>query len=176
MYWIKSKWPFIIFILLSLCVFILTIYVLIFNLEWKIFLIALYTLLIIIIILTIIFRRSKKIRHIGSIEEFEKSLKGGLYHFKCPTCNGIFALKKSKSNNKRPIKMNCPDCGSFGIIPPNPVCIKEDIPEKKSRKANFRCMECGEGITVWAEGKDLYDNIIVYSCPFCGVKKNLNRF
>lgn len=144
--------------------------------EWKIFLIASYIVLIVLIIITFIIRRRKPVRQIGSVEEFEKSLKGGLYHFKCPTCYGIFAVKKSKSNDKRPVKMNCPDCGSFGFIPPNPVCIKAEIPEKKSIKANFRCIECGEGITVWAEGKDLYDNIIVYSCPFCGVEKKLDRF
>lgn len=176
MSWIKSKWPFVIFILLSLCVFILTIYDTIFYMEWKIFLIASYIVLVVLIIITIIIRRKKPLRQIGSIEEFEKSLKGRLYHFKCPICNGIFAVKKSKSNDKRPVKMNCPDCGSFGFIPPNPVCIKDDIPEKKSIKANFRCIECGEGITVWAEGKDLYDNVIVYSCPFCGVEKKLDRF
>jgi len=112
----------------------------------------------------------------GTIEEFEKSFKGGLFHFKCPTCNGIFAVKKSKSNNKKPVKMCCPDCGAIGLIPSNPVCIKDVIPEKKSMKANFRFIECGEGITVWAEGKDLYENITVYCCPFYGVERKLNRF
>ena len=110
------------------------------------------------------------------IEEFEKRLEGGLYHFKCPTCKGIFAIKKSKGNNKKPTKMTCPDCGAIGVISSSPCQIEEVIPEKKSVKANFKCNICGEGITIWAEGTDLYKNVNVYSCPFCGEKKPLTRF
>ena len=109
------------------------------------------------------------------ISEFEKSLKGGLYHFKCPTCTGIFAIKKSRKNNKKYIKMTCPDCGAIGIIPPVPAQSEETIPEKKSLKANFKCNVCGEGITVWAEGTDLYKGVQVYSCPYCGEKESMKK-
>ncbi len=112
---------------------------------------------------------------IGNIEEFKKTLKGGLNHFKCPNCKGIFAIKRSKNNNKKPIKMTCPDCGILGIIPSNPLCIEEEIPEKKSLKTNFKCLICGEEITIWAEGTDLYNNTQVFSCPFCGTKKPLKK-
>lgn len=175
MSFIKSRWPLIILVLLGLCVFIITIYDTIFNKEWKIYLIASYIVLIVLLILTILLRRRKPKKQIGVVEQFEKTLKGGLYHFKCPTCSGIFAIKKSKSNDKKSVKMSCPDCGVIGFIPPHPVCIKGDIPKKKSIKANFRCIYCGEGITVWAEGKELYNDMIVYSCPFCGVEKRLDR-
>ena len=37
-----------------------------------------------------------------SIEKFEQSLEGRLQHFKCPQCTGVFAVKKSKHNNKIP--------------------------------------------------------------------------
>ena len=172
---IKSKWQFILFSFLLFIVLILTLYDILFDKNWKIYLILSYIFLFVFFSLIIYFKRKKLLRQIGTIEEFEKSLKGGLFHFKCPTCNGIFAIKKSKRNNKKSVKMCCPDCGAIGLIPPHPICITEVIPEKKSIKANFRCLKCGEGITVWAEGKDLYEDIIVYSCPFCGVKKKLNR-
>ncbi|GAH17075.1 unnamed protein product, partial [marine sediment metagenome] len=35
--------------------------------------------------------------------------------------------------------MTCPDCGAIGVISPNPAQIEEEIPEKKSIKANFKC-------------------------------------
>ena len=37
------------------------------------------------------------------------------------------------------------------------------IPEKKSIKANFKCEVCNEGLTIWAEGTDLYNKLHVYS-------------
>ena len=39
------------------------------------------------------------------------------------------AIKKSKSNNKKTVKMTCPDCGVIGVISPNPAFIEEEIPE-----------------------------------------------
>ena len=67
--------------------------------------------------------------------------------------------------------MTCPDCGAIGVIPPNPIFVEEEIPEKKSLKVNFRCGVCGEGVTIWAEGTDLYKETQVYTCPFCGGRK-----
>lgn len=129
----------------------------------------------ILFILFILLLKKEKITQ-NSIEEFEKTLKGGLYHFKCPSCNGIFAVKKSKKNNKKTVKMTCPDCGMIGFIPSHPEKIEEEIPEKKSLKANFKCISCGESITIWAEGTELHKKINVYTCPFCGIKKPLKRF
>jgi predicted RNA-binding Zn-ribbon protein involved in translation (DUF1610 family) len=176
MRWIKTPWPFIILSLLGLIVLVFSIFDVIY--DWKLILlsIVLYIVLFILILLVIYLRSKKEIPSITTVEEFEKRLKGGLYHFKCPTCSGIFAIKKSKSNNKKYIKMTCPDCGAIGHIPPNPAVIEEEIPEKKSIKASFECTLCGEGITVWAEGTELYKDVSVYSCPFCGEKKSLKRF
>ena len=144
--------------------------------EWMIVILAINALLLILILTIIVYLYSKKPRVSYSVEEFEKRLKGGLYHFKCSSCGGIFAIKKSKENNKKPIKMTCPDCGIMGVIPSEPVCIEEEIPEKKSVKASFECRRCGEGITIWAEGTDLFSGVSVYTCPFCGEKKPLKRF
>ena len=143
--------------------------------DWMLAILLIYAILIILIVTTILYFYSKKPSIPISIEEFEKRLKGGLYHFKCPKCSGIFAIKKSRGNNKKKIMMTCPDCGIVGIIPPNPTSVEEEIPEKKSVKASFKCNKCGEGVTVWAEGTDLYKKVCVYTCPFCGEKEPLKR-
>jgi predicted RNA-binding Zn-ribbon protein involved in translation (DUF1610 family) len=110
------------------------------------------------------------------VEEFEKTLHGGLFHFKCPVCYGYFAVKKSKQNNNKLVRMNCPDCGTIGVIPPqSATVVEEEIPEKKSIGINFRCGSCGEGITVWAEGAELHSDLNVYSCPFCGTDQTMER-
>ena len=175
MKWIKSSWPFIIIIIIGLCILIFSVYDIIYDKDWMIRTFAAWGLLVIITIVVIFLRFKKEEVPEGTVEEFEKTLKGGLYHFKCPTCNGIFAIKKSKSNNKKPVKMTCPDCGAMGFIPSHPAQIEEEIPEKKSIKANFRCNTCGEGITVWAEGTELHKNVYVCSCPFCGEEEPLKR-
>jgi len=66
--------------------------------------------------------------------------------------------------------------GALGFPAPNPAFVEEEIPEKKSVKANFKCDICGEGISIWAEGKDIINNTQVFSCPFCGKKNTMNRF
>ncbi|MCK4364960.1 MAG: hypothetical protein KAW45_02810 [Thermoplasmatales archaeon] len=171
----KSSGPFLILIIIGLCVVVFSIFDIIYDKGWMIIsLVAFLVIIIITIILFFLKFREKQVAII-SIEEFEKTLKGGLYHYKCPTCNGIFAIKKSKKNNKKTVKMTCPNCGAIGIIPPYPAEIEEEIPEKKSVKANFKCYICGEGITVWAEGADLYRETCIYSCPFCGENEPLKR-
>ncbi|KYK30638.1 MAG: hypothetical protein AYK22_03395 [Thermoplasmatales archaeon SG8-52-3] len=112
---------------------------------------------------------------IDIVEEFEKTLKGGLYHFKCQTCDGFFAIKKSKGDNKQYVKMTCPDCGSIGVIPPNPSTIEDFIPEKKSIKANFKCEICNERLTIWAEGTELYKKLHIFSCPYCGKIETMKK-
>lgn len=161
--------------LLGFFVFLFSLWGLLFEKMWMYYVAAAYVLLIVIclILFLTIFVKSKN--KAVTIEEFEKSLKGGLYHFKCPLCRGIFAIKKSTANNKKPIKITCPDCGEIGIIPARPYKIEEAIPEKKSLKANFECSHCFERLTIWAEGTDLYEAVCVYSCPYCGKEHTLTR-
>ena len=71
--------------------------------------------------------------------------------------------------------MTCPDCGQISTVTPNPFVLEEEIPEKKSPNINFKCRSCGEGLMIWAEGSDLYPNVKVFSCPYCGTFKNLQR-
>lgn len=175
MSWFETKTLFNIFLISSFLLLILTIldaalWTVLYLVILSIYLVMIITLLV--IIFKIILERS---RIVYSVEEFEKTLKGGLYHFKCPVCSGIFAIKKSKSNNKKDMKMTCPDCGAIGVIPSTPQVIENKIPEKKSVKANFKCIRCGERITIWAEGTDLFKNIYVYTCPFCGVEKPMKK-
>jgi predicted RNA-binding Zn-ribbon protein involved in translation (DUF1610 family) len=177
MNWLKTNVPLYILGLLGFGIFISTIYDILFDEEWTYILIVSYFVIIFfILVLTYIKISERKTKSSISIEKFEKFLKGGLYHYKCPSCNGIFAIKKSRENNKKTVRMICPDCGITGNIPIYPNFIEEEIPEKKSVKANFKCVNCGEGITVWAEGQDIYNDVKIYSCPFCGLKKPLNRF
>ncbi len=176
MNWIRSRWPFIILILLSILVVSLSIVDILFNRDWTSFILMSYAILIILFFLIILLRSQKTYLVKTTLEEFEKTLTGGLYHFKCPSCSGIFAIKKSKSNNKKPVKMTCPGCGIIGTIPSSPASIEEEIPEKKSIGVNFKCSSCGEGVTIWAEGTELYSDVNVYSCPFCGKQKTMNRF
>ena len=175
MVWFKTNGPLYLMGLFAFWVFVFTIFDVLFGKEWIYILLVLYMVIIFFTLLLIYIRPSEQKSKTTTIEEFEKSLKGGLYHFKCPSCAGIFAIKKSRGNNKKPMKMTCPDCGNIGIIPSYPVCVEEEVPEKKSVKANFRCISCGGGITVWAEGQELYKNAQIYSCPFCGIDKALDR-
>ena len=108
-----------------------------------------------------------------TMQEFEKTLEGQLHHFKCPNCNGIFAIKKSKHNNKKTFVLTCPDCGHVGTISSSPKVVVDQIPEKKSVNKNFKCEQCGEWVSIWAEGTDLFSDIHIYSCPYCGEKQSM---
>jgi len=176
MNWLKESRLFFIFVIIGFWVTIFGAFDIIFNTGWILFIFVFYALLIISAIFLLFFRKKKEEVFISPFEEFEKSLTGELFHFKCPNCDGIFALKKSKSDNKKNIKMTCPDCGTIGVIPPNPAFVEDEIPEKKSVQANFICGICGEGLTIWAEGKELFNNTQVFSCPFCGKANTMNRF
>ena len=175
MSWFESKIMFNFFLIIGLVLLVFTIFdaVLLDGLYVQV--LGIYVAMIIMLLIIVFYITLERSRIVYSVEEFEKTLKGGLYHFKCPVCGGIFAIKKSKSDNKKDVKMTCPDCGALGVIPSNPMVVENEIPEKKSDKANFKCMRCGERITVWAEGTDLYKNVGVYTCPFCGVEKPLKK-
>ena len=173
--WLKSKNIIILILLLSLVVFILSIYDIFYDKGWMVFLIVFYVFLLIISFVWYFLLYNKKPKENLSITDFEKTLSGGLYHFKCPICNGTFAVKKSRSNNKKPVEMTCPDCGANGVIPSNPGYIEEEIPNKKSVRASFKCSNCGEGLSIWAEGIKLQNSVKIYTCPFCGSKEELKR-
>ena len=176
MSWIKSKWPFFLLTFSALWAMIISIFDIIFDKGWINIILAVYAIILALVIFLIFIRSIKTQGETTDIiSEFEKTVKGGLYHFKCPTCSGIFAIKKSKRNDKKYVKMTCPDCGVIGIIPPYPAQLEEEIPEKKSIKANFKCNTCGEGITVWAEGTELYQGVHVFSCPYCGEQETMKR-
>jgi len=162
-------------LIIGLVVLIFSIYDIMLDKGLVIAVFVAYAILIALTVYLLIMRLRKGEVKINNVAEFEKKLEGGLFHFKCPTCEGIFAIKKSKRNDEKPIKMTCPDCGAIGVVTANPVSIFGDIPEKKSIKANFKCISCREGITVWAEGTDLYQNINVFSCPFCGQHQTMDR-
>jgi len=174
MKWIESPGVFVLIMLFGFWLLFFSIFGVIFNKDWVLPILALFLILLIFTFM-LLFSKSKKPSADDTIVEFEKTLKGELYHFKCPSCNGIFAIKKSKHNNKKYFKMTCPDCGKIAIVSPISKWVEEEIPEKKSVNVNFKCTNCGEGVTIWAEGTDLYREVHVYSCPYCGIDKSLNK-
>ena len=171
----KNHMLFNMLLVVAFWVLVLSIFDVVFGKGWMVVLLVLYIVVIVLFIIGVLFRFEKK-SIVSTVEEFEKTLKGGLFHFKCPVCGGVFAVKKSKSNNKKPVRLTCPDCGVVGVIPSKPRVVEETVPEKKSMKASFKCTECGEGVSIWAEGADLYQGVCVFSCPFCGSEKPLKRF
>lgn len=172
----KGSLPFIILIIIGLGVLIFSMIDILLNKELIIVTLASYAVLIFLIIILFILRLRRPVFIVvDPIEEFEKTLTGELHHFKCPTCSGIFAVKKSIGDNNKFVKINCPDCGAIGFLSPNPAEIEADIPEKKSIKANFKCISCGEGITLWAEGTNLNEEVRVHACPYCGEYETMSR-
>jgi predicted RNA-binding Zn-ribbon protein involved in translation (DUF1610 family) len=174
---IKESWKLFIFIILGLLLLIFSFVDVLYNMGLIVVSLPAFILVLFIFIFLIYRRLKTKIVPVEMdvIEEFEKTLEGGLYHFKCPTCSGFFAIKKSKGDNKQYVKMTCPDCGAIGVIPPTPASIEDVIPEKKSIKANFKCDICNEGLTIWAEGTDLYKKLRVYTCPYCGEIESMKK-
>lgn len=170
----RSNLPFIGIIIFACMVLIFSLWDIIYHEKWLERIIALYGILIILCVLFLVSKEKKNLFAGTVVEDFEKSLSGKLQHFKCPSCGGLFAIKKSNLNNKKPFRLTCPDCGETGIVSSNSEKILEEIPEKKSMYKKFICEYCGEWMMVWAEGTDIIKDVQVYSCPYCGTKQDLH--
>ena len=176
MSWIEGRAPYLLIILFGLIILAFSIWDIVYNKEWRQQILAAYMILIILSLVLLVVRPSKPPEEITeSIKEFEKMLHGKLYHFQCQNCKGIFAVKKSKRNNKKRVRLTCPDCGSIGVIPSKPKSIKSDIPPQKSLHVVFKCAQCEEKITMWAEGAELHQDVNIFSCPYCGKERTMKR-
>jgi len=172
----QRKLFFALIIILSFIVLFSSIYDIMYDRQWLQIVLALYAVLIIFSIVLLFLKQTKKIAGSkDSVEEFEKTLEGKLYHFKCPECEGIFAIKKSKRNNKKPFTLTCPDCGNVGRISGSPPVVVEEIPDQKSENIKFKCNNCGERVSIWAEGSDLVKNVEIYSCPYCSERQTMKN-
>lgn len=173
----KSYWFFIFIFLLffSVIVFFLSLWDIIFNKNFLTLNTMLYGILFGLSILFLLFPAIKRKYHRDYISTFKKTLYGRLYHFKCPHCNGFFAIKESMYTTKGKTVITCPDCGRLGRIQPDPPMIIGGIPENKSKNIVFQCLQCGESLKLWAEGSELYPSLRVFSCPFCGENKPLRK-
>jgi len=172
----RHKLLFVVILFLSIAVLFLSLFDILYDKQWLQIILALYAVLIIFAIVLLFLKQTKKIA--GSkdiVEEFEKTLEGKLYHFKCPQCEGIFAIKKSKQNNKKPFTLTCPDCGTLGRISGTPAVVMEEIPDQKSENIKFKCKNCGERVSIWAEGTDLVQNVEIHSCPYCGERQSMKN-
>jgi predicted RNA-binding Zn-ribbon protein involved in translation (DUF1610 family) len=164
-------------LLLGILLFIVSLYDIFSDQGWIQEILAVYGILIILVfILLLVNTRKPSAEKINkTVEEFEKTLKGRLHHFKCPKCTGIFAVKKSRQNNKKAFTLTCPDCGYVGRIPSKPTVVEAEIPEKKSVNINFKCSKCGESVSLWAEGTQLHSDIKIHTCPYCGEKQTMKN-
>jgi len=170
----KNKFFYLLTCIFALIILIVSIWSIIYEDQWIQGIIALYGILaIIMVVIVLYFLDKKQLGTRSSVKVFEKTLEGKLHHFKCPNCNGIFAVKKSKRENRKPFTLTCPDCGNVGIIPNTPKIVEDEIPDEKSKKIKFTCTNCGEFISVWAEGTDLKNNVQVFTCPYCGTEKSM---
>ena len=170
----KNKFFYLLMCISALIIFIVSIWSIIYEDQWIQGIIALYGILVIIMIIIVFYFLDKnKLETKSSIQEFEKTLEGKLHHFKCPKCNGIFAIKKSKRENRKAFSLTCPDCGNIGVISNTPTKIEGEIPDEKSKKTKFTCNKCGEFISIWAEGTNLHNNIKILTCPYCGTEKSM---
>lgn len=170
----RSKHALMVIILLAVVAFLFSLWAILYEDQWLQTILAVYGILIILDLVLVFLSSKKKLadfKHV--VKEFEKTLEGKLHHFKCPSCNGIFAVKKSKRNNKKSFMLTCPDCGNVGRIPPKPKSVEGEIPEEKSVTTRFTCKNCGEYISIWAEGTDLFHDMRIYSCPYCGKEQSM---
>ena len=173
----KNKWQlaYLVIFILSIMVFLYSIWEIIFQENFLFTSISLYLILIgLASILYYMYSYYLK-RTIDPIQIFKKTLEGGLFHFKCPQCNGYFAIKESMRKASGKTVITCPDCGKLGMINPASPIIFDAIPEKKSKDVKFKCAYCGESLKIWAEGTDLYPILKVFYCPFCGKNKPLKK-
>lgn len=122
-----------------------------------------------IILFLFMYRSSRK--RSDPVALFEKTLQGGLYHFMCRKCGGMFAVKESRKNDIHSLSLTCPYCGSVGRISDNPPLTIDKIPSEKSPKVSFLCTKCGERLNIWAEGSSISNEISIFSCPYCGSDK-----
>ena len=172
----QRKLLFVMIFLFSIVVLFSSLFDIIYEKQWLQIILTLYAILIIFTIVLLFLKPTGKIvESRDTVEEFEKTLEGRLYHFKCPNCNGIFAIKKSKHNNKKPFTLTCPDCGTVGKISSSPLVVVEEIPEQKSENIKFKCKNCGERVSIWAEGTDLVQDVQIYSCPYCGEGQSMKN-
>ncbi len=158
----QKKLLFLLIILTAITTFILSLWDILYQNDWFASIMAAYGILFIGSIL--IFIIEKKI----PTTKIEDTLKGDISHYKCPQCNYIFTLKKSKKNNHHSFAFVCPTCGTKGTISDHPTIVQEDIPDQKSMITTFICKRCGEWVSVWSQGKTTLKDLQIGTCPFCG--------
>lgn len=127
---IKSKIPLVAMIILIFLVLFFTLWDIVYEKQlFQLFdfiikrqmlqkIIILYSIFVIFAIILIYSQMAKKsVAFLRSGRLFEKSLNSKLRHFKCPNCNRIFTIKKTKVSNNRSFKVTCPSCRATGWVP-----------------------------------------------------------
>jgi len=166
---------FLLVIFISAMIFLFSLLVLLFEGEGTYLPFLFYAVLFVLLLFLFVLRRILYPLKKAIISEFRKTLRGGLYHFKCLHCHQVFALKESMYREKTSILMNCPICGKIGKVPSSPPLIVGLIPKVKSDKIIFQCIQCKESVNIWAEGAPISEEIKIYNCPFCGWNEPMKR-
>ena len=176
---IKNKIPLIVFIILTCVILFFTILDIMYEkqllhlsnfiseeqiLQRLLMLYGIFAVFTIVLIFSQMTKKHKAV--LRSRMTFEKSLERKLHHFKCPKCNEILTVKKSKDSDNGSFITTCPCCGAIGKIPSKP----------KPSETKFKCITCGEQVSIWPEekAKSSHD-VVVYSCPYCGEKQSMKR-
>jgi transcription elongation factor Elf1 len=166
---------FLLFFVISVFTFFLSLWDILFDVDVTSLVFILYLLLFGSAFVVFLIRTLYGTEKEDAISRFTKTLQGGLFHFQCPMCRGIFAIKESMYHGKEKTVITCPDCGHLGTIHPYPAKVIGSIPEGKSRNVLFKCLYCGESLRIWAEGTDLHPHLEIYNCPFCGHMSSLRK-
>lgn len=78
----------------------------------------LYVILVIFAIVLIYTRATKKSEIVSLYGRiFEEPLGKKTRNFKCPNCNVIFSIKKSKVDKNKKLTITCPSCKTVGYTP-----------------------------------------------------------
>jgi transcription elongation factor Elf1 len=160
---------FIILTIVSIIVFIISFYDILYEKGLMIGIFAIYIILLIVSIVVLVLQKTPEEPYYHTLNNIEiKKTQENIHHFKCPECKEIFAIKKTTSNTTKPFTLTCPSCGIIGRISPSADIVIDIIPEKNSDEIVFTCHDCKKQFSVWTKTTDITDTFKVYSCPYCG--------
>lgn len=115
---IQKKSLFVLLIIASLLILILTIFDIFYDYKWQQSILAIYGIILIasIVLVFIETKKKKEDDTFQNLKEFENAFKQNLSHFQCPNCNKRFSLNKSEYIKNNKTNFSCPSCGSIGKI------------------------------------------------------------
>lgn len=162
------KLLYVLLLIVSIVVFIISIYDILYEQGLLLGVFSIYTVLLVVSIVFLIIQKTPDETSYCTLNNTAmKKTQEKIHHFKCPECKEIFAIKKPTDTTK-PFTLTCPSCGIIGRITPSPDIIIDIIPEKNSDEIQFTCHDCKQQFSIYTKTTDINDTFKVYSCPYCG--------